>query len=103
MRLHAIVFSEDGEWIAHCLQTDTVSSGPTAHAAIDALTEALALQLEHARSTDNVSALFQITPLSVWQRLADIMRRPHRILVRPVDGGSLEIYLGAEADHDAGV
>jgi predicted RNase H-like HicB family nuclease len=103
VRLHAVAFIEDGEWIAHCLQTDTVSSGPTAQAAIDALTEALALQLEHAGSTDNVSYLFRITPLSVWQKLATIMHQPHQVVVRSIDGGSLEIYLEGEPEHDADV
>jgi predicted RNase H-like HicB family nuclease len=102
-RLHAIAFTKDGEWVAHCLETDIVSSGQTAQEAIDALTEALALQLEHAYELGSFQYVFQPAPLPAWQQLGDLMQQPHRVVVRPIYGGDVEVHVQAEADHDASV
>jgi hypothetical protein len=85
LTLHAIAFREEGEWIAHCLELDIVSSGPTAHAALDSLVEALALQLSYARDNDNFEYLFRPAPESAWRKLAEIIKGPHQTVIRPID------------------
>ncbi len=52
---------------------------------VDALVEALGLQLAHARETDNYEYLFRPAPESAWQRLAEIMKGPHETLLRSID------------------
>jgi hypothetical protein len=81
----ATVLREAGEWVAHCLDLDIVSTGPTANAAIDALAEALGLQLAYARENDNYEHLVRLAPLEAWQKLAKIMKEPHRTFVREID------------------
>ncbi|HXG15704.1 MAG TPA: hypothetical protein VNK50_05615 [Calidithermus sp.] len=81
----AIAFREGQEWVAHCLDLDIVSSGRTRDEAVDALVEALGLQLAHARETDNYEYLFRPAPESAWQRLAEIMKGPHETLLRSID------------------
>ena len=81
----ATVLKEAGEWVAHCLDLDIVSTGPTAEAAMDALTEALGLQLAYARENDNYDHLVRPAPLEAWQKLGEIMKGPHQTFTREID------------------
>jgi hypothetical protein len=80
----ATVVSDGGEWIAHCLDLDVVSTGATAAAAIDALVEAVSLQLTYAREGGNYEHLLRPAPLEAWHTLAAIMKGPHRTFVRSI-------------------
>ena len=94
----ATVLNEGGEWIAHCLDLDIVSTGATAAAAIDALVEALGLQLAYAQETANYNHLVRPAPLEAWQKLGDIMKAPHQTFVRSiVDNASGQNLLEAQA------
>ena len=81
----AAVFREAEEWIAHCLDFDIVSTGPTPDAAIDQLAEAIGAQLWYARQHDNFEHVFRPAPLEAWQKWGEILRGPHRTIVRPID------------------
>lgn len=81
----ATVLKEAGEWVAHCLDLDVVSTGPTADAAIDALAEALGMQLAYARENDNYDHLVRPAPPEAWKKLAEIMKEPHKTILREID------------------
>lgn len=81
----AMVFREAGEWIAHCLDLDIVSTGATRETAVDALAEAIGLQLAYARETDNHEHLFTPAPAEAWQRFGEILSKPHETMTRSID------------------
>lgn len=86
----AAVFKEAGEWVAHCLDLDIVSTGPTPEAAMDDLAEAIGTQFWYAREHDNYQYLFRPAPPEVWQKLGEILRGPYRTIMRSIDDGSKE-------------
>jgi predicted RNase H-like HicB family nuclease len=89
----ATVSKEAGEWVAHCLDLDIVSTGPTAAAAMDALAEALGLQLAYARENDNFEYLVRPAPNEAWQKLAEIMKGPHETFIREIDDSNSGLNL----------
>lgn len=94
----ATVSNEAGEWVAHCLDLDIVSTGATAAAAMDALVEALSLQLTYARENDNYDHLVRPAPLEAWQKLAEIMKGPRQTFIRAIgDSDSGQNLLEAQA------
>ena len=85
LTFRATVLKEAGEWVAHCLDLDVVSTGVTAEAAMDALAEALGLQLAYARENDNYEYLVRPAPVEAWQKLAEIIKGPHKTFTREID------------------
>lgn len=82
LSLRALVFAQDEEWVAHCLDLDLVETGTTVDAAIASLVEAIQAQLWYARAHDNFAFLFQPAPLETWQKFGEILKGPHRTVVR---------------------
>lgn len=72
--LRAVLHREGGEWVAHCLDLDIVSTGPTPEHATRDLAEAVTAQLEYAREHDNYAYLYHPAPPDVWQRLTVAMQ-----------------------------
>ena len=73
--LRGVMHREGDEWIAHCLDLDIVSCGPTEHEAARQLAEAVTAQLGYARDMDNNTAyLFHPAPSEAWERLAVAMQ-----------------------------
>ena len=100
MSFRATVLREGEEWIAHCLDLDIVSIGPTADAAMDQLAEAVGAQLWYAREHDNFEHLFRPAPDEAWKKLGEILKGPHQTVVRKIDDsdrgeGRLEVQLAA--------
>jgi predicted RNase H-like HicB family nuclease len=67
--LRAVLHQEGGEWVAHCLDLDIVSTGQTLSEATHHLAEAVTAQLEYAREHDNYAYLWRLAPPDAWQRL----------------------------------
>lgn len=82
LNLHALVFPEEREWVAHCLELDLVETGATSDAAMEALAEAVSTQSGYARTHDNLEHLFQPAPQEAWQRFGAIFKGPHQTVVR---------------------
>jgi predicted RNase H-like HicB family nuclease len=54
-----VVFYREGEsWIAHCLEFDLVGDGATKEDALDALSDAIGLQLQASLEHENLANLF---------------------------------------------
>jgi hypothetical protein len=85
MVLRVLGYLEDGEWAAHCLETDLVGRAKTFREAMKELVELTEMQVSFALQTHQPSLLDHPAPPHVWQtyeRLAQEHLRnfnqPHR-------------------------
>ncbi len=85
LSFRATVLLEGGEWVAHCLDLDIVTTGPTPETAMDELAGAVGTQLWYAREHENFEHLFRPAPAGAWLKLGEILAGPHKTLVRPID------------------
>jgi hypothetical protein len=81
----ATVLRDAGEWVAHCLDLDIVATGVSREAAVDALAEAVGLQLAYAREHDSHEQLYQLAPPEAWQKHAELLKGPHETMIRAID------------------
>jgi hypothetical protein len=72
--LNAIVYKEDNEWIAHCLQMDLVATGAHSKEAICNLFDLIKAQIEFAEDNNNFAAVFRPAPPDAWARLAHVRK-----------------------------
>jgi predicted RNase H-like HicB family nuclease len=72
--LRAVLYQEEGEWVAHCLDLDIVATAPTRDQAAKQLVEAVTAQIDYARDHQNYAYLYRPAPLEVWQRLAEAIQ-----------------------------
>jgi hypothetical protein len=93
LNLHALVFTEGSEWVAHCLELDLVDTGPTAEAAMDALAEAVSTQIGYAHTHDNLEHLFHPAPADAWQRFGELLKGLYRTVVRVLPDRGQEFAL----------
>jgi predicted RNase H-like HicB family nuclease len=57
--LRAVLYKEEGNWIAHCLEFDLIGDGETQKDAIRNLTEAIAIQIQASLKYRNPANLFK--------------------------------------------
>lgn len=100
MSFRATVLREGGEWVAHCLDLDIVSTGSSAEEAMDQLADAVGTQLWYAREHDNYQHLFRPAPEDAWRKLGEILKGPYRTIFREIvdsDRGEqrLEVQIAA--------
>lgn len=96
LSFRAIVVHEGGEWVAHCLDLDIVSTASTPERAMDELAEAVGAQFWYARNHNNFEYLFRPAPAEAWQKLGEILRGPYRTIVRQIDDSDREVSLEAQ-------
>jgi hypothetical protein len=72
--LRAVLYREEGKWVAHCLDVDIVATGPTRDHAAKELVEAVTAQIDYVRDHQNHAHLYRSAPLEVWQRLAEAIQ-----------------------------
>ena len=68
LQLDLLLYADDGQWAAHCLQLDLVEHGPTQQAAAAALLDVIRAHLEYALEHDNLEHLFHPASPDVWRR-----------------------------------
>ncbi|MBI3127836.1 MAG: hypothetical protein HYZ11_09550 [Candidatus Tectomicrobia bacterium] len=68
LHIDAVVYEEDGLFVAHALQLDLVVTAPSEHEAIDDLLEVCQAQIVYAAENDNFENIFRPAPPEVWQR-----------------------------------
>ncbi len=56
--LRIVFYKESGSWIAHCLEFDLIGDGESKVAALERLSEAIALQIEASTEHKNYANLF---------------------------------------------
>jgi len=68
LNLDVLLYREDGEWLAHCLQLDLVEAGPTPDEAEENLTGVIQHHIQWAIEDDDMEHLFHPAPADVWKR-----------------------------------
>lgn len=66
--LDVLLYREDGQWVAHCLQLDLVEAGTTATEAEDALAGVIQHHIQWAIEDDDMENLFRPAPPETWKR-----------------------------------
>jgi len=65
--LSAIVYREDGVWVAHCLELDIVAEGEDAEDATCSLISLCELQIKVALEEGDLKAVFRPAPPEIWK------------------------------------
>ncbi len=63
----ALVYREDGFWIAHCLETDVAAEGDSPAEAVHALGELLTTLVEQAIKEGDLRSVFSPAPHDIWR------------------------------------
>lgn len=58
LTIRAVLYREDGCWIAHCLEFDLIGHGDTRESALQMLTQAIEIQVEQTIEHENLDNLF---------------------------------------------
>ena len=75
INLSAVIYQENGVWIAHCLELDIVSEGKDADDAIEGLISLCDLQIKTALAEGDLQAIFRPAPPEVWRMFAAARRK----------------------------
>jgi len=67
INLSAIVYQENGTWIAHCLELDIVAEGKDPDDALDALISLCDLQITVALAEGGLESIFKPAPPEIWK------------------------------------
>lgn len=67
INLSAIVYQEDGVWIAHCLELDIVAEGSDVNDAVRTLVSLCDVQIKVALEEGDLQSIFHPAPPEVWQ------------------------------------
>ena len=70
LEIRVVCYREDDLWVAHCLEFDVLGSGETKKDALNGLSEAILLQLEHSVLHDNPRNLFRPADSETFHRFA---------------------------------
>jgi predicted RNase H-like HicB family nuclease len=91
MSVRAVLYKEEGSWIAHCLEFDLIGHGATKRKSLKALSQAIAVQLQASIEDRNPGNLFRPAPGEYFERFAEgkhiavgtlsvkVKRSPYRI------------------------
>ena len=66
--LDVLLYPDDGQWLAHCLQLDLVEAGATADEAENNLTGVIQHHVQWAIEDDDMEHLFHPAPADTWKR-----------------------------------
>lgn len=66
--LDVLLYREDGEWIAHCLQFDLVEAGATPEEAEESLSGVIQHHIQWALEDNDMEHLFHPAPPEVWKK-----------------------------------
>jgi predicted RNase H-like HicB family nuclease len=64
--LRVIIYQDNGDWIAHCLEMDLVADGETPMKAIQQLRTTIDFQISSVLLTGNLESLFSRAPSDIY-------------------------------------
>jgi predicted RNase H-like HicB family nuclease len=70
INLSAIIYKEDGVWLAHCLELDIVAEGKNVEDACRSLVSLCDLQIKTAVEQDELQSIFRPAPPEFWKLFA---------------------------------
>jgi hypothetical protein len=94
VKLNVLIYQEDDEWIAHCLQMDIVATSGGKSSVMNDIVDLIKAQVEYAVDNDNLSSIFRPAPAEEWEKLARFQRCEVRKIIidmPKVDKGSATI------------
>jgi predicted RNase H-like HicB family nuclease len=68
--LRAILYREDGVWIAHCLELDLIGDGATQEEALELLSQAILTQVEASIHYQSLHSLFRPAEAKYFEMFA---------------------------------
>lgn len=84
LQLDVLLYREDGQWTAHCLQLDLVECGRTVEDAESDILDLIRAHIEWALEHDNMEHLFHSAPPKYWKMFMTARRTGTRTLrLRP--------------------
>jgi hypothetical protein len=86
INLSAIVYRENADWIAHCLELDIVAEGKNAEDAIESLISLCDLQIETAIEEGDLESIFRPAPPEFWKMFASGKEKAGKRGARRLDG-----------------
>lgn len=75
IHVDAVIYEEEGQYIAHVLQLDLVGVGDTSQEAVAQLIEACIAQISHTIENDNMEHLFRTAPPEIWEMFGQVKKR----------------------------
>jgi predicted RNase H-like HicB family nuclease len=67
INLSAIIYREEGVWLAHCLEMDVVAEGDKPQKAFKDLDELCELQIKTALEEGDLETVFRPAPPEIWK------------------------------------
>ena len=68
MAVHVILYRDEGQVVAHCLEFDLVAQGTTSDEAYRNLLDAIELQADFTQATGDPENLIQLAPVEYWPK-----------------------------------
>ena len=69
IKLNVLVYKEDNEWIAHCLQMDLVAANTDKNAVQDDIIDLIESHVVYALENENIDHIFKPAPAEEWEKL----------------------------------
>lgn len=74
VRLNVLIYQEDNEWIAHCLQMDIMAASKDRATVQDDIIDLIKAQVEFALENNNMEGIFKSAPAEEWEKLLHFQR-----------------------------
>ena len=82
LELRGVVYRDNAEWIAHCLELDITAEGNTSREALNNAIELCSFQIQTAIEDGNIESVFRAAPPEYWRMFFSV--RESRISQHPV-------------------
>lgn len=69
LQLNIVIYKEEGEWLAHCLELDLVTTSENPRQAYDDMRDVIKAHIEFAVKNDNWQHIFKPAPPEAWNRM----------------------------------
>jgi len=69
VKLNVLIYREDDEWVANCLQMDLVATGKTQRDVEGDILDLIKSQVVYAIENDNLGFIFKPAPPEEWAKL----------------------------------
>jgi hypothetical protein len=69
VKLNVLIYHEEGEWVANCLQMDLVATGNTEREVENDIIDLIKCQVVYAFQNDNLGFIFKPAPAEEWAKL----------------------------------
>ena len=76
IKLNVLIYEEDGEWIAHCLQMDIVAANNNIDSVQDDIVDLIKAHVIFAFENDNIGNIFRSAPPEEWTKYLQ-SKNPH--------------------------